>query len=153
MVREFDLQIRNFGWWLYSCLPYPGKFISQIYDVFQSVASLSLGHANAKWEDDFGARFSDEIWESSSEMIHTTPVLVLSKIDSNLKGCWNRLVHVDEGQRLWTRLSRFDVAGTGVIWISFNPRLTLWQSCRFQQDVSFYTIGYKYAVWFMPCPL
>ena len=87
MVREFDLQIRNFGWGLYSCLPYPGKFISQIYDVFQPVASLSLDHANAKLEDAFGVRFSDEIWESSSEIIHTTLILVLSNINSNLKGC------------------------------------------------------------------
>lgn len=63
--------------------PTENDFISQIYGVFQSVASISLDRVKSKGEDDFGERISDEIWESSIDIMRTMSILVLSNIDSN----------------------------------------------------------------------
>lgn len=63
--------------------PTENDFISQIYGVFQSVASISLDRVKSKGEDDFGERISDEIWESSIDIMHTMSIVVLSNIDSN----------------------------------------------------------------------
>lgn len=77
--------------------PTENDFISQIYGVFQSVASISLDRVKSKGEDDFGERISDEIWESSIDIMHTMSIVVLSNIDSNQAlGFWHR------GCLLWT---------------------------------------------------
>lgn len=58
--------------------------MSQIYSVFQSVASISLGCVKSKGEDDFGKWIPGEIWESSIEIMHTVSILAKIKFDLNL---------------------------------------------------------------------
>lgn len=56
-------------------------------------------------------RISDEIWESSIEMIHTTSILVLSNFDSILGYIFmNIFVHQYQGHRPRTKFSSFCVA-------------------------------------------
>lgn len=63
------------GEWIHAH-PTENSFMSQIYGVFQSVASISLGRVKSKGENDFGERISDELWESSIEVMQTVYILV-----------------------------------------------------------------------------